>query len=201
MPLYQRMLNMNKKLYEVADVKFCTITPSRAKKQETISKWYACANFMPDNVIVGEVSESYIAHEKELIIRKGDIVIKRIAPLFVNYINDIQDGIYAGNNLILVTANENVYSKYLAMILNDKIKALSDASSVGAVMKSVSRGDLEQMIIPIPEFNKQIVLGDAWYCSIELKKMRNRLNELEHRKVNHDLIQSINMSNGGNGNG
>ena len=191
------MLNMNKMLYELADIKFCTITPSRAKKQNTPSKWYACANFMSDNVIVGDVFESYITPEKGLQIRKEDIVIKRITPLFVNYINDIQDEIYAGNNLIIVTSKENIYSKYLAMVLNDKIKSLSDASSIGAVMKSINRGDLEQVSVPFPEYQRQVAIGNAWYYNIELKKMRNRLNELEHIKTKYELIKSINSQNGG----
>ena len=194
------MLTMNKMLYELADVKFCTITPSRAKKQETLSRWYSSANFMPDNVIVGEVSESYITPERELQIRKEDIVIKRITPLFVNYIGDIQDEIYAGNNLIIVTAKESVYPKYLAMVLNDKIKSLSDVSSIGAVMKSISRGDLEHVSIPIPEYQRQIAIGNAWYYSVELKKLRNRLNQLEYTKTNYDLIKSINSKDGGKNN-
>lgn len=82
--------------------------------------------------------------------------------------------IYCGNNLIIVTPNEAIDAKYLAMILNNKIGELSQESSVGAVMKSVSRKDIEAVKVPLPDIEKQRLIGELWYNGIELKKKRNQ---------------------------
>lgn len=188
---------MNKFLYELADIKFCTATPSRAKQREKITQWYVCANFVSDNVIAGETINNYIVPDEDFLLREEDIVIKRITPLFVNYVDSVGDDIYAGNNLIIISAKENIYPRYLAMILNDKIKDLSAKSSIGAVMKSISRTDLENVSIPMETYQNQIILGNAWYDSIELKKMKTRLAELEYIKVNYGLNKYITKKNGG----
>ena len=64
-------------------------------------------------------------------------------------------------------------AKYLAMILNDRIGELSKESSVGAVMKSISRNDLESLEIPMPDEPKRQLIGELWYKGIELKKKRS----------------------------
>ena len=99
--------------------------------------------------------------------------------------------IYAGNNLIVISPKQDVYSKYLAMVLNEKIETLSESSSVGAVMKSVSRQHLEDVIIPLLPYEKQILVGDLWYDGIELEKMRTRLAELESIKRNYQIKKYV----------
>ena len=49
-------------------------------------------------------------------------------------------------------------------------------------MKSISRTDLEELEIPILDYEKQVLLGNLWYDSIELKKKKARLIELENMK-------------------
>lgn len=86
-------------------------------------------------------------------------MVKRITPTFVNYIDDMPDNIYAGNNLIVISPKQEVYSKYIAMLLNEKIQTLSESSSVGAVMKSVSRPHLDDFTIPLIPYEKQMSVG------------------------------------------
>ena len=124
-------------------------------------------------------------------IQKNDIVVKRITPTFVNYVDYMPNEIYAGNNLIVISPKQDVYSKYLAMVLNEKIETLSESSSVGAVMKSVSRQHLEDVIIPLLPYEKQILVGDLWYDGIELEKMRTRLAELESIKRNYQIKKYV----------
>lgn len=188
------------RLADVAEIKFCAISPGRAKSQETPTRWLACANFLRNNTIVYDTTETYYAPEKELLIKVGDIVIKRIAPTFVNYIDYMSDDVYAGNNLIVISPKQEVYSKYIAMLLNEKIQALSELSSVGAVMKSVSRQHLEDFIIPLIPYEKQMSVGDLWYCGIELEKLKTRLAEQENIKYNYQIRKYV-ESFGGKKNG
>jgi len=189
-----------KKLCEISKINFCTITPSRSKPSITPTSWLVCANFLTDNQIDGNVSVNYVMPDDNWLLHKNDIVVKRITPTFVNYINTIEDNIYCGNNLIIVTPDNTVDSKYLARILNEQIGSLSKDSSIGAVIKSVSRTDLEEMRIPFPDIETQKAIGLLWYNGIELKKKRTRLAELENIKMNYNINKAIKML-GGNKNG
>ena len=179
------------RLAEIAEIKFCVVSPGRTKTQEAPTMWLQCANFLRNNTIIYDATATNYVPDSELLIKKDDIVVKRISPMFVNYIDYIPDEMYAGNNLIVITPKQEVYSKYLAMVLNEKIETLSESSSVGAVMKSVSRQHLEDVIIPLLPYEKQILVGDLWYDGIELEKMRIRLTELESIKRNYQIKKYV----------
>lgn len=186
------------KLSDAADIKFCSVAPARMKTQEEKTKWLSCSNFIADNGVVGEPTLTNFVPDESFAIHPEDIIIKRITPGYVNYISNISDGLYAGNNLIVLTARDGVNAKYLAMILNDKIPSISESSSVGAVMKSVSRPDLEKIKIPLLPYEQQVNLGEVWFLNIELKKIKNRLSELECIKNNYELTRYINLTGGKN---
>ena len=184
------------KLSAIAEIKFCTITPSRSKPSATPTNWLVCANFLADNRIDGRSQTNYVAPDGNWLLNKDDIVVKRITPTFVNYMEEVDDDVYCGNNLIIVTPGQKVDPKYLAMVLNEQISNLSDESSVGAVMKSVSRSDLEEMSIPLPDMETQRSMGQLWYMGIELKKKKNRLAELENIQMNNAIKKAIKMLGG-----
>ena len=179
------------RLVDVAEIKFCSVSPGRTKTQESPTMWLQCANFLRNNTVTGDATVTNYVPDDELLIEKDDIVVKLISPMFVNYIDYIPDEMYAGNNLIVITPKQEVYSKYLAMVLNEKIETLSESSSVGAVMKSVSRQHLEDVIIPLLPYEKQILVGNLWYDGIELEKMRTRLAELESIKRNYQIKKYV----------
>lgn len=180
-----------KALKDFASINFCTITPSRSKPSMTPTNWLVSANFLADNEIDKNVSSNYVKPDENWLLHSNDIVIKRITPTFVNYIEKIDQDIYCGNNLIIVRPGEKVDSKYLAMVLNEQIGNLSKESSIGAVLKSISRTDLEEMSIPFPDLKTQETIGLLWYNGIELKKKRTRLAELENIKMNYTINKAI----------
>lgn len=187
-----------KKLGECAKITFCSITPSRSKTQTALSKWLVCSNFLVDNKVVKEPTVNNVVPDNDWLLHRHDIVIKRITPTFVNYIDFEPQEIYGGNNLIIITPHSKIDAKYLAMILNDKIDELSKESSVGAVMKSISRNILEQLDIPMIDEHKRRIVGELWYKGIELKKKKNKLIELENTRTNHLLKRIIQISGGTN---
>lgn len=189
-----------KKLGECAKITFCSITPSRSKTQTALSKWFACSNFLVDNEVVNEPIVNNMVPDSDWLLHQNDIVVKRITPTFVNYIDFEPQEIYGGNNLIIITPHSKIDAKYLAMILNDKIDELSKESSVGAVMKSISRNILEQLDIPMIDEHKRRIVGELWYKGIELKKKKNKLIELENTRINH-LIKKLIQISGGKNNG
>ncbi len=187
-----------KKLGDCAEIKFCSLTPSRSKQQITPSKWLVCTNFLASNEVDCNAAVNYVIPDEDWILHKDDIVIKRITPTFVNYIDFEPDEIYCGNNLIIVTPNLKTDAKYLAMVLNDKIGELSKESSIGAVMKSICRYDLESLEIPMPDERKRQIVGELWYNGIELKKKKIRLADLENVKTNYLIKKYIHISGGKN---
>ena len=189
-----------RKLCEVAETKFCAISPGKMKNQSAATIWAAPSNFSKNNNISNDFPLCNYIGDDSFLIRAGDIIIKRIEPTFVNYIDSFPNNIYAGNNLIIVTAHPGLYPKYLAMILDDRITTLSHESSIGAVMKSIGRSELDNLQVPLIDYSKQILLGDLWYDSIELKKLRVRLAECEQLK-NSILIQKYIKTCGGENNG
>lgn len=188
----------SKRLGDCAKIIFCSITPSRSKSHTKPSKWLACANFLADNVVVNDPTINYVAPDEEWLLNQGDIIIKRITPTFVNYIDFDPGEIYCGNNLIIVSPNKKADAMYLAMFLNEKIDELSKESSIGAVMKSINRYDLESLEIPILDENKSRILGELWYKSIEIKKKKIRLAKLENIRTNYIIKRSIHISGGRN---
>ena len=112
------------RLSEIAEIKFCVVSPGRTKTQETPTMWLQCANFLRNNTVIYEATAANYVPDEELLIKKDDIVVKRISPMFVNYIDYIPNEMYAGNNLIVITPKQEVYSKYLAMQLNERIESL-----------------------------------------------------------------------------
>lgn len=185
-----------KRLADVADIKFSVIVSSRLKKQAVPTKWMACTNFLRDNTIDLNASNEYYVPDRDQLIRAGDIIVKRIAPTFVNYIERIPDGIYVGNNLIVVSPKQDIYSRYLAMFLNEQVESLSESSSVGAVMKSINKQHMEDLQVPVLPYEKQVLIGDIWYYNIELKKMKNKLTELETIQTNYYLKKYANPFGG-----
>ena len=184
------------KLGDCAKIKFCSLTPSRSKQQVSSSKWFVCANFLADNEVINKPTVNYVVPDDEWILSKDDIVVKRITPTFVNYIDFEPDEIYCGNNLIIVSPILREDGKYLAMLLNEKIGELSKESSIGAVMKSISRSDLEALEVPLPEQSKRRIIGELWYNGIQLKKKRLRLAELENIRTSYFIRKSIYSSGG-----
>lgn len=186
------------KLGDCAKITFCSLTPSRSKQQLAPSKWLVCANFLADNEVTKTPTVNYVIPDDDWALSKHDIVIKRITPTFVNYIDFEPDEIYCGNNLIIVSPLLSEDGKYLAMFLNEKIGELSKESSIGAVMKSISRNDLESLEVPYPDKERRQLLGELWLKGIELKKHRIRLAELENLYTNYLIKKSIHTSGGRN---
>lgn len=177
---------MKKKLKEIADIKFCLAN------KETIDREVNALtplNLLENNVIKDIILENKIKADDTTRILNEDIVIKRINPLFVNYIDNIDNEVYAAGNLIIVRSSV-VYPKYLAYILNDLIKKITQ-SSVGVKIPAIGRVDLEEIQVPIISQTKQVAIGELWYKGLELYKLNAKLNDLQKLKMNTILTKTL----------
>jgi restriction endonuclease S subunit len=85
----------------------------------------------------------------------------------------------------------------LAYYLSRKIKEFSENTSVGAVMPSIGRPELESFKIPILPVNEQKAIGELWYQGIEKKKMLLHLAKLENEKELYLLNKYVDKKMGG----
>ena len=109
-------------LSDVADIKFCIVNSS--KEVAADSKWIMAANLLGDNEMTGKLEENKAEPDESLRVQKNDIIIKRINPLYINFIDIELDNVYAYNNLIIVQA-KSVEAKYLAYYVNRRNKRFS----------------------------------------------------------------------------
>lgn len=178
---------MKKRLKDVAEIRLCL---TQKATSDEVHKALTPIKLLENNVVDGFVLDSRVRADDATKICVGDIIIKRICPSFVNYIDRIEDDVYAAGNLIIITA-KTVDPKYLAYILNTEIPKITQSLS-GSKIPSVGRGDLEEIQIPILPIKKQKAMGDFWQKSIELYKLKRKLNELQLTQAKGALEQVIN---------
>ena len=152
---------MKKKLKDVAEIIFCILEKGNEEK-----KLLTPANLLENNQISTVNKDDKFKKDKSVIIKKDDILLKRINPTYINYIEDIGEDIYAGNNLIIIRAKE-INAKYLAAILNMNIEKFVKKNSVGAIIPSIGR--------------KMVTLRN-WMKTIEKRKLELKKIELERQK-------------------
>ena len=75
---------MQKKLKDIAEIKFCIL--ERGNDKEYL---LTPANLLEDNQISNIEIDDKFKKDEKVIIRKNDIIIKRINPIYVNLINEV----------------------------------------------------------------------------------------------------------------
>lgn len=168
---------MKKRLKDVAEIRFCLSSKEIGGEKRKI---LMPINLLKDNVIQQIVLDNKFKTDDTTRVLSKDILVKRISPSFVNYIDNIEDDVYAAANMIIIRA-VSVVPKYLAFILNDEINKITQ-SLVGAKIPALGRSNLEEIQIPIIPYDRQVAVGELWYNSIEMMKLKSKLNELESLK-------------------
>ena len=177
------------KLKEVSEIKFCLSSNAKESLDIENVKMITPSNLLENNTILELIdNDKYIIDKNSQIINQ-DIIIKRISPSFINYIDQIENDVYGAGNLIIIRCR-GIYPKYLAYLLNINIKKIIDSYS-GSSIPSIGRKDIEEFeIINIP-FEEQKYIGNLWFLNLELSKMKQKLLELEKEKTNTLLKEYI----------
>lgn len=167
---------MIEKLKNVAKIIFCILEKGNEEKFLLTS-----ANLLENNQISEIEMDNKFKKDNSVLIKKNDILLKRINPTYINFIKDIQEHVYAGNNLIIIRPIK-VDPQYLAAILDIKIESFAKKSSIGSVVSSIGRKEIEEFEIKICNKNKQIKLGQYWIKSTEKRILEAKKIELEKQK-------------------
>lgn len=182
-------------LKELADIKLCISSFAKEDLDESV-RWISLSTMLPYNGI-GEFLVSWEYNpEDDIKVRKHDIIMKRVLPMGINYIEEDIEDAYAYNNLFIIRAKEGVNSDYLAAYLDENISEFVLLHAKGSVAPSIGRKDLMEMEIYLPDEAKQNAVGKYWLIYNQKKRLENKLTSLEQKK-NREIFKKIRTQNGG----
>ena len=113
------------------------------------------------------------AASPQLILRKGDILVKRLNPSFVYVVTDNEVGAIASQNLLVVRPGPEIDPQYLACLLEQKdvISQVEHVSGTAAAIKAISQKKLAEIRIPIVPPVEQKRLGEIWRLARKRKAL------------------------------
>lgn len=177
------------KLKNVADIIFAFPVKGEKDAHKEIL-WLTTQNLMENNIVNKLERGLDFVPDSELKVAKGDVILRRVRPQFVNYI-DIDEECYMGQNLALIRANELIDAKYLAYMLETAI--LDMTLCEGSIIPSVSRKELMDIDIGmLPSREHQKAIGELWWLQSEKKKKTDKLMQLEKTLLKAKLKQLTN---------
>ena len=164
--------------------------PEEKKKSNKEHKYFCIQpSHLNDNNKLSEfdlVSRSKLINEKALV-KKEDILIKRLSPSSINLVMDSYKNAYVTSNIIIVRHNEKIISDYLAAILEVQgLRTLKHHTKRGVTVQTISKKELRNINIPLPDIKTQKILGEMWLLNKTKQKLLNDLAIKEN-----DFIQSL----------
>ncbi len=125
-------------------------------------------------------------NEKALV-KKEDILIKRLNPSSINLVMGSYENAYVTSNIIIVRCNEKIISDYIAAILEVQgLTTLKHYTKRGITVQTISKKELSNINIPLPDIKTQKILGEMWLLNKRKQKLLNDLTIKEN-----DFIQSL----------
>ena len=176
-------------LKEIATILFGII--EKSKREHSYIQWITTSNLLPNNVLAKYESELSLEPSETLSVKNGDILLRRIAPGYVNYLQEATPNSYIANNLIIVRATERVNSKYLAYYLDKNITKIIKKAAKGTVLPTLARQDLDEFEIILPSEKIQRLVGNLWFLEVEKIKLQEKLRTLENKKLHYLLNKCV----------
>ena len=151
--------------------------PEGKKKSNKGYKYFCIQpSHLNDNNKLSKFDEVYKAkpiNEKALV-KKGDILIKRLSPSSINLVMDNYKNAYVTSNIIIVRGNEKIISDYLAAILEVQgLRTLKHHTKRGVTVHTISKKELSNINIPLPDIKTQKILGKMWLLNKNKQKLLN----------------------------
>ena len=153
--------------------------PEEKKKSDKEYKYFCIQpSHLNDNNKLLKFDVVYRAkpiNEKALV-KKGDILIKRLSPSSINLVMDNYKNAYVTSNIIIVRGNEKIISDYLAAILEVQgLRTLKHHTKRGVTVQTISKKELSNINIPLPDIKTQKLLGKMWLLNKNKQKLLNDL--------------------------
>jgi len=164
--------------------------PEEKKKGDKEYKYFCIQpSHLIDNNKLLKFDEVYRTKpiNKNALIRKKDILIKRLSSSSINLVMESYENTYVTSNIIIVRCNENVNPDYLAAILEIQgLKTLKHYTKRGVTVNTISKKELSLVEIPLPDLKSQKILGEIWLLN---KRKQELINNLAIKE--NDFIKSL----------
>lgn len=184
-------MNSNQKafLYEIADIRFSVLEKLGDFSRAASVKWVTSACLLTNNVMLAPAQDDKYAPLNSALIQQDDILVKRISPTFINYVDFTPTDFYAANNIIRIRPNQQIITpKYLAYYLEAHLNEMIAAAAKGTVMPTLSRMEINNALIDLPPIYIQRAVGEIWYLSTKRQRLLQQLYLLEQKKINYQLL-------------
>lgn len=164
--------------------------PEEKKKGEKEYKYFCIQpSHLNDNnklLKFDVVYRAKLINEKALV-KKEDILIKRLSPSYINLVMGSYENAYVTSNIIIVRRNKKIISDYLAAILEVQgLTTLKHYTKRGITVQTISKKELSNINIPLPDIKTQKILGEMWLLN---KRKQKLLNDLAIKE--NAFIQSL----------
>lgn len=132
---------------------------------------------------------------KEYFVKEGDIIISRNAnSIKAGLISNVEDYkiIPCGNFFVVRLNSKKVNPYYLKAYFDSKIgkKQLENIAVVGGITPTITKGNLEEMIVPIPNMVEQNKIAQKYkIIEDEIKLLMKKLESAIEDKIN--IIEEI----------
>lgn len=131
------------------------------------------------------------------LVRRGDLLIKRVSPNFVTLVTSEISGVVVSSNMLIIRCHRSVVPAFLAGYLELRgLEALKHYTERGMIMHSVSKRELNEFMIPLPDMETQKVLGELWLLNKRKRDLLSRLSEKESDHIKSIYIRALSEGRG-----
>lgn len=164
--------------------------PEEKKKNNKEYKYFCIQpSHLNDNNKLSKFDEVYRTKliNKNALIRKKDILIKRLSSSSIKLVMESYENTYVTSNIMIVRCNEKIIPEYLAAILEVQgLKTLKHHTKRGVTVHTISKKELSLVEVPLPDLQTQKILGEIWLLN---KRKQELLNNLAIKE--NEFIKSL----------
>lgn len=163
--------------------------PSIRKNSDNNAYLITPTNLYEHNVIFGPEKASISQNtNNKYKLQTGDILIKRLNPVFVNVFSQIDSLAYSSSNIIVVRPKGEYSSNYIAAIFGVYgVESMTHYVKKGVTIQAISAKELSEISIPVVSIDKQQKIGELWKLYQQKRILQARLNETENLYIANAL--------------
>lgn len=169
-----------KKLKDICDVFISR--PIIDKEHDENSFLLTPSNLLSNNIII-EMDKVCISKRSnaKFLLRTGDILIKRLNPVFVNVFDQNDYPTYASSNIIIVRPKDDNLSKYIAAVFYIYgIDTMTHYVRRGVTIQALSAKELAEIRIPLVPVCDQKKIGELWSLYQRKSSLKEKLDKYEN---------------------
>lgn len=187
-----------RKLEEIADI-IIGINEARGKKSGEFTYHIVTPADLDDSNDFERLESVNLETEvgDHNLVRRGDLLIKRVSPSFVTLVTGEVSNVVVSSNMLIIRCHQSAVPAFLAGYLELRgLEALKHYTERGMTMHSVSKKELNEFMTPLPDMETQKVLGELWLLNKRKRDLLSRLSEKESDHIKSIFIKTLSEGRG-----